>query len=194
MKIAQRHTLFSKHEEVHLSERGISRIRGQKTVQEVPYSDVKSIQLLCHGYSTAHEKVVYQCIVNSSGKSLKFSNALFNDPKTELDVQYRAAVKKLHDKVKSASNNTSFIQGSNFYYVMGWFILIFGSLALAMMATAVVWAVCSGENILPILRKSWVVAILPLGIIGVALPLVRRGRKSQYEPTSIPEDYLPVIQ
>lgn len=191
MKIAQRHTLFSKHEEICLTESGIARNRGEKTVKEIRYDDIKSIQLLCDGYSTAHEKVVYKCIVKSARKNLTFSNALFHDPQPKMDDQYQKMVQKLHDKVRSNSSDTSFIQGSNTYYVLGWFILIFGSISLAAFPLLFIWAVFAGEDMFPLVRKSWIMALLPLAVMGVALPLIRLGRKSQYDPISIPQDYLP---
>ena len=191
MKIAQRHTLFSRREEVRLTESGISRIRGQKTVQVIRFKDIKSIQLLCDGYSTGHEKVVYKCVVRAPGKSLTFSNALYNDPQPSMDDQYQSIVRRLHRKVRSNSSETSFTQGSNIYYVLGWFILIFGSLSLAVLPLMFILALLEGKDWFPLVRKSWVMALLPLAIMGVALPLIRLGRKSKYDPLSIPREYLP---
>ena len=191
MKIAQRHTLFSKREEIRLTKNGIARIRGERTVKEIQFKDIKSVQLLCEGYSTAHEKVVYRCIVRAPGKSLTFSNALFRDPQTKMDTQYRKIVQKLHDKVHSNTSETKFVQGSNTYYALGWLIWILGSLSLAVLTLMPIWAVFAGKGFSPSARIPWGIALLPFGVIGVALPLIQLGKKSKYDPLLIPYDYLP---
>ena len=192
MKIQQRHTAFSRHEEIALKSDSIVRRRDGEVRKSIRYDEIKSIQLVFEGYSQAHEKNVYRCIVRGHGKKLVFSNSLFHDPQPKMDEEYCKIVKELHQRIGPYSDRIQFWQGSTFYHLLAWIMLIFGAILLVLFPALLIFGLTQGNEISFLVRKLWAIALMPMLLGGVALPLLKLGKRKKYNVLELPGMYLPI--
>ena len=187
MKINQKHTAFSRNEHVEIRDDYITRSNKNGETVRIPFREVSSIQLIFEGYSQAHQKNVYRCLVKGAGKKLLFSNAIFGGKeKASMDKKYRQMVAALHKEVTTSNPNAKLTQGSNLYYLCGWFCLVMGIILLLALPLA---TLVGGGAFL--LRKAWVIGMMPVMLSGVAWPLIKRGGRNTYSADQIPVEYLP---
>ncbi len=187
MKINQRHTLFSKPEEVSLGNDALVRTRNGVEKSRIEFADVKSVTLVCDGTSPAHAgTMVYRCIVQSRTTKIVFSNALYGKKDPAMDAKYLKVVRGLHQRLQPYADNIRFTQGNNLWFYASWAGLIASVLLLILFPI-----VLFGTGNLSVLRKLWVIVLLPVMTTGIFLPLIKKGRSKGYETTRLPAAYLP---
>ncbi|MEZ6094138.1 MAG: hypothetical protein R3C03_07835 [Pirellulaceae bacterium] len=188
MQIQQRHTLFSKTDDVCLDDNGIYRQQDGRETKRIAFADITGIQLLFEGHSQAHHKTVCRCVVRAGHRSLTFSNALFGKSPPEMDAQYIQMTEQLHKRLPPG-NQVTLRQGSNVWYLMAW--IGIASIVLGGLLIAAVLLFDSGS----ISQRSLIRALAVVGFSGagsgIFLPLLKRGRAKSYSRDSLPSAFLP---
>ena len=194
MKIQSRHTAFHRPKVVHLSDEALELLCNGRVRKEIQLSEVSRVNLALLGSSHAGSDAVpaYRCRVTSrTGHTIEFRNVAYSSigEVAVHDRDFLDMVAELHQRLQPYEHSIQFRQGSNAFYWLGWFGLLMAALLLLMIPCAIyieggVWAV---------LRKAWIIALVPSLVGGSFLPLIARGRSRFYSPDALPLEHLPVV-
>lgn len=193
MKIGSRNTAFHSAKIVHLTEDAIEMTRNGRVCRSIPFCNVTRVNLALLGSSHAGSDAVpaYRCLVTDrNGKSIEFRNVAyvkFGEVAVH-DMDFLTIVCELHKRLRPFEKAIRFSQGSNAFYWLGWLGLLMSVMLLLMVPCALY--IEGGIGV--VLRKAWIIALVPTLVGGSFLPLVLRGRSRPYTPDSLPLDHLPV--
>ena len=193
MQIQNRNIAFHKSKIVRLRNDSIEELRKGRVVRSIPFSEVSSVNLAFMGASHAGADPLpaYRCrIKGRRGQSIEFRNVAyvkFSEVASYSPV-HLAMVVELHKRLLHYRDKIRFRQGSDAFYWLGWFGLLMS--ALLVMMVPCLFLLDGGFWM--VLRKAWVLALMPILVATCFWPLVKRGRSQPYLPDDLPMDHLPV--
>lgn len=180
-----RQSLISKEQTYQLGSEEISISSEGKEILQVPYSDVKAIRLEYNGSMNGVQE--YRCVIKSNRKQVVVQNKHFVgvgnfEPR---DSSYRQFVADLHDRLRPHADSIKFTQGTEWLF---WFAVVFGVLMPPMFLAGLYILFFTDKGTFSGRAALFGVPAMFLCFI---VPVWRRGRAKNYEPTSVPEDFLP---
>lgn len=186
-QLPQKHSRLAKHETVVLLPNAIIRLRDGIETERVNYDDIHAVLLKCDGRSIpAGGVTAFRTIIKHAGGKFMFSNAIYGGAEPGMDENYFDFVDAFHKQLCPYADRIKFSQGSNAAYIGSWLGLIFAALALILVPTLMI---AIGKFELP--PRTWALAMMPFFVMGVFIPLIKRGGRKDYGPDCLPLAYLP---
>ncbi len=180
-----RQSLVSKEQTYQLGAEELSITSEGKEIGQVPYKDVTSIQLQFNGSASGVPE--YRCLIKSNRKTVIVQNKHFVGLGNfeARDSSYRKFVADLHDRLRPHADQIKFKQGTEWLF---WFAVVFGLLMPPMFLAGLYILFFTDKGTFSGRAALFGVPAMFLCFI---VPVLRRGRAKNYEPTAVPEGFLP---